>query len=122
MDRNSAPYRQNGAAGAALETGGEKVSKQHKRRLTPQSWFKLLFRQPPAGMYRRPSVYMTGTQMEIEHFRRIRTYDQNKLCLELYGGTFTVYGDQMQILSLAAHRITLQGRFVRTDFTDGVDA
>ena len=66
------------------------MSKQHKRKLTPQSWFKLLFRQPPAGMYRRPSVYMTGTQMEIEHFRRIRTYDQNKLCLELYGGTFTV--------------------------------
>ena len=97
------------------------MSKQHKRKLTPQSWFKLLFRQPPAGMYRRPSVYMTGTQMEIEHFRRIRTYDQNKLCLELYGGTFTVYGDQMQILSLTAHRITLQGRFVRTDFTDGTN-
>lgn len=97
------------------------MSKQRKRRLTPQSWLKLLFGQPPAGMYRRPSVYMTGTQMEIEHFRRIRTYDESKLCLELYGGTFTVYGDQMRILSLAAHRITLQGRFVRTDFTDGID-
>ena len=25
----------------------------------------------------------------------------------------------MKILSLSAHRITLQGRFVRTDFSDG---
>ena len=31
--------------------------------------------------------------MEIEHFKQIRTYDENKLCLDLYGGTFTVYGD-----------------------------
>ena len=95
------------------------MSKQHKRRLTPQGWLKLLFRQPPAGIYRQPSVYMTGTQMEIQNFRQIRTYDSSKLCLELYGGIFTVYGDEMKILSLAAHRITLQGRFVRTDFSDG---
>ncbi len=96
------------------------MSKQRKKRLTPQSWLKLLFRQPPAGMYRRPSVYISGTQMEIEHFKRIRTYDESKLCLELYDGRFTVYGDQMKILSLAAHRITLKGRFLRTDFSDDV--
>lgn len=103
----------------APSTGGEKVSKQRNRRLTPQSWLRLLFSQPPAGMYRQPAVYMTGAMMEIEHFRRILTYDGSKLSLELYGGTFTVYGDGMQILSLAAHRITLRGRFVRTDFSDG---
>lgn len=97
----------------------EKVSKQRKRRLTLRSWLGLLFRQPPAGMYRRPAVYITGAQMEIEHFKQIRTYDETRLCLDLYGGTFTVYGDEMQILSLTAHRITLQGRFVRTDFSDG---
>lgn len=97
------------------------MSKQRKRRLTPCGWLKLLFSQPPAGMYRRPAVYMTGSQMEIEHFKQIRTYDENKLCLDLYGGTFTVYGDGMKILSLSAHRITLQGRFVRTDFSDGSD-
>ncbi len=96
------------------------MSKQRKGRLTPRGWLRLLFGQPPAGMYRRPAVYMTGFQMEIEHFKTIRTYDENKLCLELYGGVFTVYGDGMQILSLTAHRITLRGRFVRTDFSDDV--
>ena len=95
------------------------MSKQRNERLTPRSWLGLLFRQPPAGMYGQPSVYMSGRWMEIEHFRRIRSYDGSKLCLEMYGGTFTVYGDEMKILSLAAHRITLQGRFVRTDFSDG---
>ena len=64
------------------------MSKQRKGRLTPRGWLRLLFGQPPAGMYRRPAVYMTGSQMEI--------------------------------LSLTAHRITLRGRFVRTDFSDDV--
>ena len=41
-------------------TGGEKVSKQRKGRLTPRGWLRLLFGQPPAGMYRRPAVYMTA--------------------------------------------------------------
>ena len=95
------------------------MSKPRKKRLTPRAWLGLLFRQPPAGMYRQPSVYMTGSLMEIEHFRRILAYDGSRLSLELYGGTLTVYGDEMQILTLAAHRITLRGRFVRTDFTDG---
>ena len=94
------------------------MSKQRKRRLTPRGWLKLLFGQPPAGMYRRPAVYISGAQMEIEHFKQVRAYDENKLCLELYGGALTVHGDGLRILSLSAHRITLQGRFVRTDFSD----
>ncbi len=94
------------------------MPKQHDKRLTAGGWLRLLFRQPPVGMYRQPSVYITGAQMEIENFRRICAYDEGKLCLELYGGTFTVYGDELQILSLAAHRITLKGRFIRTDFSD----
>ena len=96
------------------------MSKQRKGRLTPRGWLRLLFGQPPPGVYPRRPRYQAGSQMEIEHFKTIRTYDENKLCLELYGGVFTVYGDGMQILSLTAHRITLRGRFVRTDFSDDV--
>ena len=95
------------------------MSKKQKKRLTPWSWAKLLFRQPPAGLYRAPSIYLSGGQMEIEHFRRVVMYDENKLCLELAHGRFTVYGDQLKICTLAAHRITLRGRFLRTDFSDG---
>lgn len=94
------------------------MSKQRKTRISPQRWFKLLFRQPPAGLYRQPSVYILGNQMEIEYFRRIRTYEEGCLRLEMYKGVFTVYGDQMRILTLSAHRITLEGRFLHTEFSD----
>lgn len=94
------------------------MAKKKSRHLSPAAWGRLLFRQPPAGLYGRPSVYLYGDQMEIEHFRRILTYDENKLCLELAHGRFTVYGDKMKICTLAAHRITLRGRFLRTDLSD----
>lgn len=54
--------------------------------------------------------------MEIEHFRRVRTYEEGRLCLEFAGGLFTVYGDGLRIETLAAHRITLRGRFLRQNF------
>ena len=64
-----------------------------------------------------PSVYLSGGVMEIEHFRRVRTYEDGNLCLEFAGGLFTVYGDGLRIEALAAHRITLRGQFLRTDFS-----
>ena len=39
-----------------------------------------------------------------------------RLCLEFAGGLFTVYGDGLRIEALTAHRITLAGAFLRTDF------
>ena len=94
------------------------MKKKRSGRLTLRGWAGLLFRQPPAGLYRQPSVYLSGGRMEIEHFRRVLTYDDSRLCLELAHGRFTVYGDEMKIRTLAAHRITLQGRFVRTELSD----
>ena len=94
------------------------MSKHRKKRTTPGGWLKLLFRQPPAGLYGQPSIYISGSRMEIEHFRRICAYDESRLCLELGRGRFTVYGDGMKILTLAAHRITLRGKFLRTDFSE----
>ena len=40
----------------------------------PHRWLAALFRQPPKGFYRTPAVYLSGGQMEIEHFRCILTY------------------------------------------------
>ncbi len=68
----------------------------------------------------QPSVDLSGGVMEIEHFRRVRTYEEGRLCLEFAGGLFTVYGDGLKIETLAAHRITLRGRFLRTDFSTAV--
>lgn len=92
--------------------------KRQKKRATPGQWLYMLFRQPPAALYHQPSIYLCGSEMEIEYFRRIVAYDENKLCVELYQGLFTVYGDQLKISTLSAHRLTLQGRFLRTDFSD----
>ena len=93
------------------------MSRTHSRRRSFRSWLADLFRQPPAGFYRRPAIYLSGDRMEIEHFRRICTYDEEKLCLEFRQGRFTVYGDTLRIETLSAHRITLRGRFLRTDFS-----
>ena len=47
---------------------------KRKKRLLPQSWLALLFRQPPQGFYHAPAVYLSGGRMEVEHFCRILTY------------------------------------------------
>lgn len=55
--------------------------------------------------------------MEIEQFRRIRSYEEGKLCLELGQGLLTIYGDCLKIETLSAHRLTLCGQILRTDFS-----
>ena len=69
-----------------------------------------MFRQPPGDFYGRASVYLSGRRMEIEQFRRIRSY-------ELGCGTLTVYGDDLKIETLSARRLTLRGQILRTDFS-----
>lgn len=95
------------------------MSGKPTKRLSLGAWARLLFRQPPRRLYQQPSVYLSGSWMDIENFRRILIYDESKLCLELAKGQFTVYGDGMRIRTLGAHRITLQGRFLRTELSDG---
>lgn len=85
--------------------------------LSPWRWLKLLFRQPPQDAYHQPSVYLSGGQMEIEHFRTILFYEEDKLSVQLPHGVFTVYGSGLCIDTLTAGRITLHGTFLRTDFS-----
>lgn len=92
--------------------------KKRGSRLTPRKWAKLLLRQPPRGLYGQPAVYLSGSVMEIERFKRIVLYNEDKLCVEMSGGRFTVYGSALKIRTLTAHRITLQGNFLRTDWAD----
>ena len=54
---------------------------------------------------------------EIEHFRRIRSYDDGELCLELGKGLLTIYGSQLKITALSTQRITLRGEILRTEFS-----
>ena len=54
----------------------------------------------------------------MEHFCRILTYSPDRLCLQMPHGRLTIYGDGLKIVTLTASRLTLRGRFVRTDFAD----
>ena len=93
------------------------MSPAHRAPFSLRRWLALLFRQPPQGMYRRPCLYQSGDRMEIEHFETILAYDESSLRLQLPRGQLTIYGEQLQIETLTAHRITLRGCFVRTDYT-----
>lgn len=93
------------------------MKKQRTKRLSLREWVRRMLCQPAHGFYGQPSVYRNGDRMEIEQFQRILTYDEEKLCLEFRRGHFTVYGDGMRIETLATHRITLRGTFLRTEFS-----
>ena len=93
------------------------MARAHHDRRTPGDWLRGLFRQPPPGFYSRPAVYLSGDRMEIEHYEAILAYDETRLRLQLPRGQLTIYGEQLQIETLTARRITLRGCFVRTDYT-----
>lgn len=51
-------------------------------------------------------------------FCTVLFFDENRLCLRLAKGRFTVYGSGLRICTLTAARLTVQGQFLRTDFSD----
>ena len=93
------------------------MGRKRKQKCSPRGWFRRLFRQPPQNFYGRASFYLSGGRMELEQFRRIRSYEEGKLCLELGRGILTVYGDDLKIETLSARRLTLCGQILRTDFS-----
>ena len=86
------------------------MGRKRKQTHPLRGWFRRMFRQPPGDFYGRASVYLSGR-------RRIRSYEEGKLCLELGRGTLTVYGDDLKIETLSARRLTLRGQILRTDFS-----
>ena len=94
------------------------MARAHHARRTPGDWLRGLFRQPPPGIYRRPAVNLRGDRKEGEQFCTVLFFDEIKLCLRLAKGRFTVYGSGLRICTLTAARLTVQGQFLRTDFSD----
>lgn len=95
---------------------------KHSRRLSLRSWLAALFRQPPAGFYRTPSIYQSGNRLEVEHFRAILLYDEDQLRLQMPRGQLTICGNGLRILTLTADRLTLSGKILRVDFSDEQEA
>lgn len=94
------------------------MAHKHCDHPSPLRWLVSLFRQPSPGFYRKPAIYLCGSLLEAEHFLSILSYDRSRLRLRFAHGIFTVYGDDLRILSLTADRITLCGKVLRTDFSD----
>ena len=97
--------------------GGSSVGRKRKQTHSLRGWFRRMFRQPPADFDGRASVSLSGSRMELEQFRGIRSYEEGKLCLERGRGTLTVYGDDLKIETLSARRLTLRGQILRTEFS-----
>ena len=76
------------------------MGRKRKQTHSLRGWFRRMFRQPPGDFYGRASVYLSGRRMEIEQFRRIRSYE-----------------DDLKIETLSAQRLTLRGQILRTDFS-----
>ena len=93
------------------------MARRRRRYGSVSGWVRQLFRQPPADLYGRTAVYLCRNTLEVEHFQRIRAYDDGSLCLELDKGLLTIYGAKLQILTLSAQRITLRGEISRTEFS-----
>ena len=94
------------------------MARAHHDRRTPGGGCRNSPRSQSPGFYSRPAVYLSGDRMEIEHFFTVLFFDENKLCLRLAKGRFTVYGSGLRICTLTAARLTVQGQFLRTDFSD----
>ena len=84
------------------------MARAHHDRRTPGDWLRGLFRQPPPGFYSRPAVYLSGDRMEIEHFCTVLFFDENRLCLRLAKGRFTVYG--LSLIHISQLRSTAPAR------------
>ena len=80
------------------------MARAHHDRRTPGDWLRGLFRQPPPGFYSRPAVYLSGDRMEIERFCTVLFFDENRLCLRLAKGRFTVYGSGLRIIEVYKHQ------------------
>ena len=85
--------------GAFLHSGSEGADVARKRRqhISLPDGFSGCSASHRPIFYGRTSVYLSGSILEIEHFRRIRSYDDGELCLELGKGLLTIYGSQLKI-------------------------
>jgi len=55
--------------------------------------------------------------MEIEHFRKILDFDEDRVRLVLGKGSVTITGDGLTIASLEKGRILLRGQFCKVEFS-----
>ena len=103
--------------GSILHGGREQCGKKTKAKMLPARLVPAVVPSAAQNFYGRASFYLCGGRMEIEQFRRILSYEEGKLCLELGRGILTVYGDDLKIETLSARRLTLCGQILRTDFS-----
>lgn len=93
---------------------------KHKRlqQISPNEWVKSLFAQPAAVFYQKPSVYLSGNELELQNFRAVVDYNEAYLLVDLGRERLRITGDALVILSLEKGRLVLSGRVLSIVFSD----
>ncbi len=85
---------------------------------SPRQWAKQLFEQPTQALYQKPSVYMSGDELELQNFRTVVDYNENYLLLDLGRGRLRITGDALVILALEKARLVLRGQILSITFSE----
>lgn len=94
------------------------MSKQkHRRQTALHPSVGSLFAQPPKDLYGKTSVYLCGRELEVENFRELLDYREDRIRIRLVHGILTIEGDRLVIAALEKHRIRLHGTVLRTEFS-----
>ncbi len=78
---------------------------------------KALFAQPPAGLYGGTTLYQCGNEMELENFKMLLDYQENKLRVRMKNGVLTIFGDRLEIAALEPRRLRIRGLVLKTEFS-----
>lgn len=76
-----------------------------------------LFGQPPFGLYERTSLYQSEHELEIENYKAILLYEEDRLEVDLGESLLKIYGTDLQVISLEKNRIRLNGILLKLEYS-----
>lgn len=85
---------------------------------TPKQWAKQLFAQPSEALYQKPSMYLSGDELELQNFRSLVDYNENYLLLDLGRTRLRITGDALAILALEPARLVMRGQILSISFSE----
>ncbi len=95
-----------------------KYTRRQHPATSPKEWAKKLIEQPAAALYQRPSVYMSGDEIEVQNFRAVVDYNQAYLIIDLGRELMRITGDALVIVSMEKGRVVVRGRVLGISFSD----
>ncbi|MFI3170227.1 MAG: YabP/YqfC family sporulation protein [Faecalibacterium sp.] len=85
---------------------------------SPKQWAKQLFVQPSTIFYQQPSLYLCGSELELQNFHAVVDYTEDYLLIDLGRGRLRITGDALVIRSLEKGRLVLGGQILSVVFSE----